>query len=244
MNRCDSCRNISTCPACSRSVADFHHVGARGTSSHVRIPIIDYKLTYDTQPSGVWHYARPCGHRIYPTATSSIVKYNGGPLWQDGYTWQNVYWGTYYAKPAASQWIKRLELATTHLESDNSYSGGLRQYNVGIGKVIGPVTVQQDPPSQISNDQIKKTLTDWISAGTVIDLTTKGAHNIFLHLEQVLLSPAIFPVARFATITTQSMVQTDPSSQSNPILALKVVTSALTIHLILSHRACQRRWLS
>jgi len=155
-------------------------VGVRGTSSHVRIPVIDYKLTYDTQPSGVWHYARPCGHRIYPTAPSSIVKYNGGPLWEDGYTWQNVYWGTYFAKPAASQWIKRLELATTHLESDNSYSGGLRQYNVGIGKLIAPVTVQQDPPSQISNDQIKKALTDWISGGTVADLTTKGAHNIFL----------------------------------------------------------------
>lgn len=180
MNRCDSCRHISTCPVCGRAAEGFDHVGVRGTTNQVRIPIIDYKLTYDRQPSGIWHYARPCGHRIHPTAASSIVKYNGGPLWQDGYSWQNIYWGTYYTKTASSQWIKRLELATAHLESDNNYSGGLRQYNVGIGKVLGPMVVQQDPPSQISNEQIIKTLTNWISAGTVTNLDTKGAYNIFL----------------------------------------------------------------
>ncbi len=155
-------------------------MGVRGTTSHVRIPIIDYKLAYDRQPSGVWHYTRPCGHRIHPVAASSIVKYNGGPLWQDGYAWQNIYWGTYYSKTAGSQWIKRLELATAHLESDSSYSGGLRQYNVGVGRVLGPIVIQQDPPSQISNEQIAKALANWITAGTVTDLATKGAYNIFL----------------------------------------------------------------
>ena len=180
MNRCESCRRISSCPVCGRSAEGFDHVGVRGTTSQVSIPVIDYKLTYDSQRSGLWHYARPCGHRIVPAAASSIVKYNGGPLWQDGYAWQNVYWGTYYSKTAASQWIKRLELATAHLESDNSYSGGLKQYNVGVGRVIGPITIQQDPPSQISNEQIAKALTNWISAGTVTDLAEKGAYNIFL----------------------------------------------------------------
>ena len=180
MNRCESCRHISTCPLCGRSVEGFDHVGVRGTTSHFRIPIIDYKVTYDSQPSGVWHYTRPCGHRIVPTAASSTIKYDGGPLWQDGYSWQSVYWGTYYGKPAASQWVRRLELATAHLESDSGYSGGLRQYNVGVGKVIDPITVQQDPPSRISNDQIAKALTNWISAGTVTNLGTKGAYNIFL----------------------------------------------------------------
>jgi hypothetical protein len=113
-------------------------------------------------------------------ATTSIVKYNGGPLWQNGYTWQDIYWGTYYTKPSAAAWMKRLELAVLHLETDTSYSGGLSQYNVGMGKVIGPVTIQQDPPSQLSNDQIGKTLTAWINSGTVADLGTSGAYNIFL----------------------------------------------------------------
>jgi hypothetical protein len=130
----------------------------RGTTNRLRIPVIDYNVTYDKQPSGVWHYSQPCNHRVYLTATSSIVKYNGRPLWQDGYTWQNIYWGSYYTKPSSTQWMQKLELAVAHLESDTSYSGGLRQYNVGIGKVIGPVIVQQDPPSQISNDQIAKPL--------------------------------------------------------------------------------------
>lgn len=180
MNRCESCRLISTCPVCGRSVTSLDHVGVRGTTSHLRIPVIDYKISYDRQPSGIWHYTRPCGHRIYPTAASVAVKYNGGPLWQNGYTWQNIYWGTHYAKPTSSQWIRRIELATAHLESDTSYSGGLRQYNVGMGKIISPATIPQDPPSQISNEQIKKALTDWIAAGNVANLGTNGAHNIFL----------------------------------------------------------------
>src|SRR3989454_7423591 len=103
-----------------------------------------------------------------------------GPVWQDGYTWQNIYWGSYYTKPSSSQWMQKLELVVAHLESDTSYSSGLRQYNVGIGKIIGPVIVQQDPPSQISNDQIAKTLTGWISGGTVADLSVNGAYNILL----------------------------------------------------------------
>ena len=76
--------------------------------------------------------------------------------------------------------MQKLELVVARLESDTSYSGGLRQYNVGIGKIIGPVIVQQDPPSQISNDQIAKTLTGWISGGTVADLSVNGAYNILL----------------------------------------------------------------
>jgi hypothetical protein len=113
-------------------------------------------------------------------AAASIVKYNGGPLWQNGYTWQDIYWGTYYTKPSSAQWMSRLELAVAHLESDQSYSGGLSQYNVGIGKMIAPVTIPQDPPTQLSNDQIGKTLTSWIGAGTVTNLGTSGAYNIFL----------------------------------------------------------------
>ncbi len=154
MDRCDCCKNISKCAICGTSSEGFHHVGVRGTTNRLRIPVINYNVTYDEKPSGVWHYSQPCNHRVCPAAASSVVKYNGGPLWKDGYV--------------------------AHLESDASYSGGLGQYNVGIGKVIGPVIVQQDPPSQLSNDQIAKTLIAWASAGTVADLSTNGAYNIFL----------------------------------------------------------------
>ncbi len=180
MDRCESCRHLSTCPMCSNAVSRFDHIGVRGTTSRLKIPIIDYEISYDSQPSGIWHYSRPCGHRIHPVAASIDVKYNGGPLWKDGYLWQNVYWGTYFAKLTTADWIRRLELVTLHLETDKSYSRGLSQYNVGIGRVIAPITIQQDPPVQISDDQIKKQLTDWIATGAVTDLGTNGAHNIFL----------------------------------------------------------------
>ena len=180
MDRCESCRHITTCPVCGASVRRFHHVGVRGTRSTFKIPVLDVKISHESQPSGVWHYTDTCQHRVYPLAPSVATKYNGGPLWKAGYSWQNVYWGTYYAKPSRSSWIKRVETATAHIESDKNYSGGLAQYNVGIGKFTNPATINQDPPSQISNDQIKKVLTEWINAGTVADLGTQGAYNIFM----------------------------------------------------------------
>ena len=180
MNRCDSCKNLFTCPLCGAGATSFHHIGARGTISKAKIPIVNYDVIYDRQPSQIWHYAQPCGHRIHPAATYSTIKYNGGPLWQKGFSWQSIYWGTFYTKASSSQWMKRVELAVAHLESDASYSAGLSQYNVGVGKVLAPVTIQEDPPVRISNDQIAKTLTDWIGAGNVLDIGRAGAYNIFL----------------------------------------------------------------
>src|SRR5947208_15094952 len=92
---------------------------------------------------------------------SNIIdcEIQGGPLWQNGYTWQNIYWGSYYTKPSSSQWMKRLELAVAHLESDSSFSDGLRTYNVGTGKLIKRIAIQQYPYSQLSHDHIAKTLT-------------------------------------------------------------------------------------
>ena len=181
MDRCESCRHISTCPVCGVSSLAFAHIGVRGTTSQFRVPLIGTKISYDSQRSGVWHYSRPCGHRIYPAAAYANVKYNGGPLWGQGYAWQNVFWGTYYNTAQSSTWIRRLQKATLDIEADPSYSGGLAQYNVGIGKVLDkPIIVNVDPPAQLSDDQIKKTLTGWIQTGTVPDLAGKGAYNIFL----------------------------------------------------------------
>jgi len=61
-----------------------------------------------------------------------------------------------------------------------TYSGGLSQYNVGIGKVSPLVKVQASPAAKISDAQIKQTLTGWIASGTVPNLGGRGAYNIFL----------------------------------------------------------------
>jgi len=113
-------------------------------------------------------------------ANSPRVKYNGGPLWKAGYTWQNVYWGSYFAIPGNSSWVKRVENAVANIENDTAYSGGLSEYNVGIGKVIPLAIVKTNPPTRVSDTQIKQTLTSWISQSTVANLGKQGAYNIFL----------------------------------------------------------------
>jgi|SRR5205807_951869 len=166
MNRCDSCKNIPRCAICGSSSDSFRHVGVRGTANRLRIPIIDYNVTYDKQPSGIWHYSQSCNHRVYLAATSSIVKYNGGPLWKDGYTWQDIYWGSYYAMPSSSQWMKMPEQVVAHLESDASYSGGLSQYyHDTVNGPNGPFyTVEPYPCAQRCN-QCTKDAFDTITQG-------------------------------------------------------------------------------
>ncbi len=171
MDRCHSCRDTTACPVCRASVSGFYHIGVRRSSG--------------SQPgleSGIWHYAKPCGHRAHiPTSRSQMkVAYNGGPLWKTGYSWQNVYWGPYFASAAVSQWVTRLDKATRDIESDPSYSGGLSEYNVGTGQVIASGIIRTPPSTSLSDNQMKQTLTSWISQGLVARLETRGGYNIFL----------------------------------------------------------------
>ncbi len=164
MNRCEHCSGVSSCPVCAGRVEGYEHVGVRSARPGGR-------------PSGVWHYAVPCGHFLQ-AAGAVQLKYNGGPLWKDGYTWQNVYWGSYFA--SSPGWVAKLEKATSDIESDASYSGGLRQYNVGMGKVMKGVVIHMDPPTSLTNAQVKQALSSWVSSGTVAALGVEGAYNIFL----------------------------------------------------------------
>ncbi|HEX9429336.1 MAG TPA: hypothetical protein VF944_03075, partial [Candidatus Bathyarchaeia archaeon] len=66
------------------------------------------------------------------------------------------------------------------IESDKTYSVGLSQYDVGIGKLNTPVTIKTAPASKITDGQIRQTLASWIASGTIPNLGTKGAYNIFL----------------------------------------------------------------
>src|SRR2546427_6073550 len=146
--RCESCSNISTCNVCGKSISGFEHIGVRAATG---------------QESGIWHYATPCRHRNQIRARSASVKYGGGPLWKNGYTWQNIYWGPYFSSPANTAWVKSIERAVVDIESDKTYYVGLSQYDVGIGKLKTPATSKTTPASKITDDQIRQTLASWIA---------------------------------------------------------------------------------
>ena len=128
-DRCESCSSIAICNVCGSSISGFDHIGVRATAG---------------QDSGIWHYANPCRHRNQVRAKSANAKYGGGPLWKNGYIWQNIYWGPYFASSAATAWVQSVERAVIDIESDKTYSLGLSQYNVGIGK-SNRWTNQTDP---------------------------------------------------------------------------------------------------
>src|SRR2546421_1169078 len=83
-DRCEACRNISTCNVCGISISGFEHIGVRATSG---------------QESGIWHYASPCRHRNQLRATAANVKYGGGPPPERGCTPHRTYLGAHFSKP-------------------------------------------------------------------------------------------------------------------------------------------------
>jgi len=166
-DRCESCTSISTCNVCGGSISGFEHIGVRASQN-------------GGLESGVWHYASPCLHLNKLRVRGANVKYNGGPLWKNGYTWQNLYWGPYFANSSVSAWVASVEKAVRDIETDQTYSLGLSLYNVGIGKINPLINIKTAPAAKISDAQIKQILTGWISSGTVPNLGGKGAYNIFL----------------------------------------------------------------
>jgi len=71
-------------------------------------------------------------------------------------------------------------MAVLHIETDSTYSAGLSEYNVGIGRVVPQAIIKTNPSTKLSDAQIKKTFTDWIGQGIVSNFGTEGAYNIFL----------------------------------------------------------------
>src|SRR5213594_2034353 len=139
-DRCESCSDIASCNVCGSSTSGFEHIGVRATASH---------------DSGIWHYASPCRHRNQLRARSASVKYGGGPPWKNGYTWQDIYWGPYFSSPANTAWVKSIQRAVSHIDSDNTYTVGLSQSNVRTGTLNTPVTTQTAPPTKITDGQIR-----------------------------------------------------------------------------------------
>ncbi len=167
--RCKFCESIETCSKCGLKVEGFHHVGVRSTY---------------LAGSSIWHYAKPCGDRIMiespavqNTTKSALAVYNGGPLWGDGYSWFNIFWGPFWK---VNSWVDRINTAVEDIENDPSYSGGLKQYNVGKGKLSGHIIIEEQPPNTTGSSEIGSSIKAWISSGKIPDLGTKGAYNIFL----------------------------------------------------------------
>lgn len=168
---CDLCAKQTACTACGRRVKTFDHVGVRASSS-------------SRLGSGIWHIAYPCGHaqRLQAKAKKGAAQavYNGGPLWQSGYKWQSVYWGTYWQGKAASVNPAQIDKAVADIEADGSYSGGLSEYNVGQGTVLSSKVITTNPPSALDDSQIGPQIKKWVQAGSVPELGQQGAYNIFL----------------------------------------------------------------
>lgn len=168
--RCEYCNEVKFCPQCGQEIWAFRHVGVRANAA-IR--------------SSIWHIAEPCGHFVndsnlkitQPAGKGKLAVYKGGPVWKDGYQWVNIYWGTYWQ---GQQWVSMLDKATADIETNQSYSGSLNQYNVGMGKFKESVVINQDPPGSVSNPDIGKMITQWVKDGTVPDLQEKGAYNVFL----------------------------------------------------------------
>ncbi len=167
--RCDRCKSIDTCPVCGSRVETFNHVGVRAVNS---------------KSSTIWHYAVPCLHRVEiqqfgakKQGTGKLAVYNGGPLWKAGYQWFNVFWGSYWNGNAD---IGRINGATADIEAANSYSGGLSEYNVGIGLLGGSVVIPKDSPATVSESDIDPAISSWIASKQIPNLGLIGAYNIFL----------------------------------------------------------------
>lgn len=165
--RCEFCRNITVCGECGSKVNEFRHVGVRASGP---------------EAGGIWHIALPCGHRntveqVTVPQGGQLAKYNGGPLWQDGYQWVNIFWGPDWE---GNPWVDQLDTAVQDIEKNASYSGGLSQYNVGTGSLHSHVVINSRPPSTLAEKDIGAQLGKWVSEGTIPDLKGKGAYNIFL----------------------------------------------------------------
>ena len=165
---------------CGHRITGFNHIGVRASTSKPNGRVTTSERTRSSSGSGIWHYARPCGHKINSPPVSPSVKYNGGPLWRAGYAWQNVFWGSYFATPSAASWIQRIEKAVLNIETDENYSAELTEYNVGMGRVIPPAFIKTALSTRLTDTQIKQALTGWVSQGTVANLSSHGAYNIFL----------------------------------------------------------------
>ncbi len=167
--RCPQCEDIEVCPHCGSKIRNFRHVGVRSTG---------------IAGSSIWHYSEPCGHRISvesrPVAGTlgrALAVYNGGPLWNNGYGWFNIFWGKFWDGQPLVEQVNRV---TADIEASVSYSGGLSQYNVGIGKFSGSTVVTSSPSHKVSNIEIGTELAKWIRDGTIPNLGTRGAYNVFL----------------------------------------------------------------
>lgn len=167
--KCKRCYQISRCPTCNAPLRGFHHVGVRGGA---------------LSSSSIWHIGSPCGHLVpeetlIPEVSGGGVPivYNGGPLWKAGYQWVNVFWGSFWD---GNSWIDTIDRAVADIESDASYSGGLRQYGVGMGGLKGHYLITENPPAVVTSEDIGNAILSWIKVSAVPDVGIAGAYNILL----------------------------------------------------------------
>ncbi len=115
--------------------------------------------------------------------TSGLATYNGGPLWQTGYKWINIFWGSFWNAPKDFT-TAQVDKAVADIATDHSYWGGLQEYgasggDMGYGVFGNSYIISQDPPTTIDDSAIGPQIKQWVVSGTVADVNEKGAYNIF-----------------------------------------------------------------
>ena len=66
------------------------------------------------------------------------------------------------------------------IESDVSYSGGLKQYGVGVGSLKGHYLITENPPAVVTSEDTGNSILSWIKVSAVPDVGIAGAYNILL----------------------------------------------------------------
>jgi len=164
-----------TCDTCGTPVTGSKRVGVRASAGD---PL--------QRRSAIWEFNQPCGHQVAQAAAvvrgaleTGFAAYQGGPLWQAGYKWQSVYWGSYWTKPTDFT-VAQVDKAVSDIEADPDYSGGLTEYNVGQGSALPSVVISDpEPPATIDDSAIGPQIASWIAQGVLPELGAQGAYNIF-----------------------------------------------------------------
>jgi hypothetical protein len=91
-----------------------------------------------------------------PATGHGTGSIKGSLLWRNGYRWFKVFWGTFWNGQPLEDQEKR---ATSDIESNLFYSGGLGQYKVGIDGVWGSVVVLSSPPHKVFSTDIDTAIT-------------------------------------------------------------------------------------
>ncbi|MEM3656757.1 MAG: hypothetical protein QXP58_09635 [Thermoprotei archaeon] len=155
------------CPNCGDSNDEGKRIAVRLHGGVTRIQRY-YKCGYTTDEANT-NSNNP---------NSGIAIRGSGPIWGQGYRFMNIYWGQWWVQ--RHDLVVKINTALEHIEADNTYSGGLSEYDVGKGAFFGSFTIAKDPPNQLDGWGLEEWLNNSVSTKFLPNLNGLGAYIIFL----------------------------------------------------------------